>query len=123
MASQIKPVLPHMAVGAALGAASGYGESQRSNEPLRQRIEALEAQPDLGARDTMSLAQLRARHTVGEFTAKHPGVTTALGALGGAQLGRTMGPGIVDAARSGLASAKGMGQDVKELQTLFSGGA
>ncbi len=94
-----------------------------SNEPLRQKIEALEAHPDLSARDTMSLAQLRARHTIGEFTTKHPGVTAALGALGGAQFGRAAGPGIVDAARAGWAGAKGMQNDIGELRTLLSGGA
>jgi hypothetical protein len=90
-----------------------------SNDPLRQKIEALEANPDRGAKDTMNLAQLRGRLTIGEFTEKHPLVTAGMGALGGARFGATMGPGIVDAAQRGRTAAGGIGSNLK---TLFGGG-
>jgi hypothetical protein len=91
-----------------------------SNEPLRQKIEALEANPDRGAKDTMNLAQLRARYTIGEFEAKHPGVAAGLGALGGARLGLTKGPAYVAAVRSVPGKARDI---VGGLKDVFAKGA
>jgi hypothetical protein len=120
MASKYAPALPHAAIGAAMGAASGLAESKMSNEPLRQKIEALEGQPDHSASDAANLAQLRARLTLGEHAAKHPLSTVATGALSGGMLGATMGPGIVEMARQ---TPEALGHMAKNVKDLFQRGA
>jgi hypothetical protein len=68
----------------------------------------------------MNLAQLRARHTIGEFEAKHPGVAAGLGAIGGARLGMTKGPALA----ASMQSVPGKARDiVGNLKDVFSRGA
>jgi hypothetical protein len=120
MAAKVRPVLPHAAIGAAIGAGVGFGESQMSNEPMQQKIEALEAVPDRSLRQTMDLAQSRARHTLGTYAEEHPAVSTGMGALTGAMFGATQGPGIVAKAQKIPGVARDVGQGLKDL---FSRGA
>jgi hypothetical protein len=123
MAAKVAPVLPHAAIGAALGAGVGLGESQMSNEPMRQKIEELEAKPERGLRDTMDLAQARARHTLGTYAEEHPGVSTGMGALTGAMFGATAGPGIVAKAQKIPGVARDVGKNIKDFGDLFRRGA
>lgn len=109
------PTLPHAAIGAAMGAAGGLAESRMSNEPLRQKIEALQAQPDLDAKDTANLAQLQLRHTLGEYAHRHPVSSMGMGALAGGMFGASQGPGIVDAVREGRGLASDIGKNVKDF--------
>jgi hypothetical protein len=93
----------------------GLAEAKTSNEPLRQKIEALEAQPERGLRGTLDLAQARARHTVGEWAAEHPGAMVGAGALSGAMFGARKGPGIVNEANAWAGKAKNLGKNVSEI--------
>jgi hypothetical protein len=113
-------VLPHAAVGAGLGAGLGAAESYTSNEPLRQKVQGLEAQTDRGFGDTMNLAQSKARLTMGDFAQKHPKTMMGMGALAGAATGAAEGPGLVSAAREGAGHVKNIG---KHLKTLMKGAA
>jgi len=110
--------LPHAAAGAALGAGLGAGESFTSNEPLKQRIQGLEGKKERGLRDTLDLAQLRARHTVGEFAQEHPGAMMGAGALGGALLGAQHGPSLVDAAKQSVQQG---GDIAKKIKIMIQG--
>ena len=114
-AGRLLPVLPHAAVGAAVGAGMGAGEAYSSNEPLRQKIESLEAKPDRGYTDTMNLAQAKARHTVGEFAQDHPKTMMGMGAMGGALLGAQSGPGLVDSVRNSARSVADIGKHIKTI--------
>jgi hypothetical protein len=114
-AGRLLPVLPHAAVGAAVGAGMGAGEAYSSNEPLRQKIESLEAKPDRGYTDTMNLAQAKARHTVGEFAQDHPKTMMGMGAMGGALLGAQSGPGLVDSVRNSARSVANSGKLIKTI--------
>jgi hypothetical protein len=88
-----------------------------SNEPLRQSVSQLEAKPDRNYKDTLSLAQKRARLTVGEFAQAHPAASIGLGALGGASLGASRGPELIESLRRS-------GQHVKDIgKQLFQSGA
>jgi hypothetical protein len=115
MASKYKPALPHAAIGAAMGAMGGLAETRMSGEPVRQKIDALEAIPERGAGDTANLAQLRVRQTLDEHAKAHPLATIATGALGGGILGATQGPGIVEMARQAPEALRGAGKTVKDL--------
>lgn len=119
-AGALKSVLPHAAIGAGVGALGAYGMSQMSNDPLRKRVDELEAKPDRGAGDTMNLAQARGRLTVGEHESKHPFATAAIGALGGAALGATAGPRLAQQIPQGYAAARDIGKNIK---TMVSKGA
>jgi hypothetical protein len=110
-------VLPHAAIGAALGGVGGLGESQVNYEPLRAKADALEAQPDLSATDTAKLVGLRTLHTMGSFSNRHPMAAAGMGALTGGVFGATQGPGIVDAAREGGLEAGRIPKNVKDLFT------
>lgn len=112
--------LPHAAAGAAIGAGLGAGESFTSNEPLRQKVQQHEANPNRGLRDTMDLAQAKARLTMGEFAEQHPAAMMGAGALGGALLGAQHGPGVVDAVRQ---SGQQGGDIAKKIKLLITKGA
>jgi hypothetical protein len=86
-----------------------------SNEPMQQKIEALEANPDRGLRDTVDLAQARMRHTLGEYAGKHPLISAGMGALSGAALGATAGPGIVEKMQRVPGLVRDIGGNVKDL--------
>jgi hypothetical protein len=107
--------LPHAAVGAALGAGLGAGEAFTSNEPLRGEISALEANPNRNYKDTLGLAQRRARLTIGEFAEKHPAAMIGMGALGGGISGAQMGPSLVASAKNKAEHLKGIGSDIKTI--------
>ncbi len=107
--------LPHAAVGAALGAGLGAGEAFSSNEPLRGEIAALEANPNRNYKDTLGLAQRRARLTVGEFAEKHPAAMIGMGALSGGLSGAQMGPSLVASAKDKAEHLKGIGSDIKTI--------
>lgn len=94
--------LPYAAVGGAIGGVGGYVESQMSNDPLREKVRELEAVGDRSLGQTADLAQSRLRLTLGEYAEKHPGMSTALGALGGASAGANIGPQVVGAFRDHL---------------------
>ena len=112
---RVAPRLPHAAVGAAVGALGGGAESMMSNEPLRKKTQELEDKPDRGYGDTLNLAQHRARLAVGEFAEKHPAAMMGMGALGGAGLGFSGGPELVDAAREAGGHIKGIGKNMKDI--------
>jgi hypothetical protein len=114
---KVRAVAPHAALGAALGAGAGAVESRMSNEPLRQGVAALEAKPDRGYKDTLNLAQKRARLTVGDFVQKHPGMAVGLGALGGASLGASAGPGVVSSLKRSAGHIQGIGQELRNIQS------
>lgn len=103
-----------------MGAAGGLAESRMSNEPLRQKIEALEGQSNRSSSEAVDLAQLRARLVLGEHAAKHPLATMAAGALGGGMLGATEGPGIVEGVRQ---VPEALGHIGKNVKSLFKGAA
>jgi hypothetical protein len=98
-----------------MGAGMGLAEAKTSNEPLRQKIEALEAQPEHSLRDTLDLAQARARHTVGTWAEEHPKAMVGAGALTGALFGARKGPGIVSEARKWPAQAQAVSENVKDI--------
>lgn len=113
-------VLPHAAVGAGLGAALGAGEALTSNDPLRQKVQGLEAKGDRGLADTMDLAQSRARLTVGEFAEKHPAAMMGAGAVAGGLAGAFEGPGLVGSLRR---SGEHIGNIGKHIKTITKGAA
>jgi len=92
--------LPYAAGGAAIGGGLGLVESKMDNEPLREKVRALEAKEDRGFRDALNLAQARARLTMGEFAETHPKTTMGVSALGGAFVGATQGPESVRSIRN-----------------------
>jgi hypothetical protein len=110
---KVVPRLPYAAVGAGVGAGVGGVESQMSNEPLRKGVAELEAKPDRGYKDTLSLAQKRARLTIGEFAQAHPGTTVGLGALSGAALGYQKGPELVASLRRSGEHLKGIRDEMR----------
>lgn len=114
MRHQIVPVLPHAAIGAALGGLGGFAESQMSNEPLRQGIADLQAQPNKNLRDTVRLGQRQLRLGVGEWAAEHPGAAAAIGAFGGAVAGARHGPGIVEELRPAGGYLRDIGKNIKD---------
>lgn len=115
MGGKALAALPHAAAGAAIGAGMGAGEAFTSNEPLRQKVQQHEANPNRGLRDTMDLAQAKARLTVGEFGEKHPAAMMGAGALGGALLGAQHGPGVVNAVRESAQPASDIASKIKLL--------
>jgi hypothetical protein len=119
-ASKALAVLPHAAVGGVIGAGLGAGEVYTSNEPLRQKVQGLEAKKDRGFGDTMSLAQAKARLTIGEFAAEHPKTMMGMGALGGALIGAAEGPGLVSSVRR---SGEHVGNIARHVKTLMKGAA
>jgi hypothetical protein len=107
---------PHAAVGGLIGGGLGFAESQMSNEPLRQKVQELEAKgDDRSVGDAMSLALSRGRLTLGEHAEKHPAAATMAGALMGATTGARGGPAFVDALKSIGGDAKAIGRDTKTL--------
>jgi len=114
-AGQLKAVLPHAAVGAGIGAGIGAGESFTSNEPLKKKVQELEAKPDRGYGDALNLAQARARLTVGEFAKEHPAAMMGMGALGGGLTGALEGPDFVDSVRRSGKHISGVAKNVKDI--------
>jgi hypothetical protein len=110
-------VLPHAAAGAAMGGGLGYLESRADYDPLRQKVQELEATPDRGYRDALNLAQSRARLTMGEFANEHPGVSAGMGALGGALLGASNGPQVVGSLKR---SGEHVGSIARNLKDILS---
>lgn len=113
-ASKLRSVLPHAAVGGALGAGLGFAESQASNDPLRQKLQELESQgPPESLSGATNLAQLRARLTLGEFAENHPAAATLSGGMAGAVSGAQLGPSLVKAVREDI------GPDLKAIYTAI----
>lgn len=113
----IKAVLPHAAIGGLIGGGLGFAESQMSNEPLRQKVKKLESKGDRRSTgDAVNLAVSRGRLTLGEHAAKHPIVSTAMGALTGATTGARGGPAFVNALKSMKDDVGGMASDIKTIR-------
>ncbi|MHB8815788.1 MAG: hypothetical protein ACYDAE_21355 [Steroidobacteraceae bacterium] len=120
---KLVPRLPHAAVGAALGAGLGLAESRTDNEPLRQKVEGLEAKPDRGLGDTLNLAQSKGRLIVGDFAKKHPGMMAGAGALTGGMTGLSQGPEFVASLKRQAAHIPPMVRDVKTILGKNKGAA
>jgi hypothetical protein len=71
-----------------------------SGEGLKKHISELEANPNRGVRDTLDLAQGKARDTIGDFTRAHPGLAVGAGTLGGALMGGSQGPALVQSLKN-----------------------
>lgn len=120
---KLLPRLPHAAVGAGIGAGLGLAESHSNNEPLRQKVEGLEAKPDRGLGDTLNLAQSKGRLIIGDFAQKHPGVMAGAGALAGGMTGLSKGPEFVASLKRQAAHIPPMVQDVKTILGKNKGAA
>jgi hypothetical protein len=96
-------------VGALLGGSAGaIGtaiESKMSNDPLRQKVKALEAKERAGGGflNAMNLAQAKTRLAFGEFGERHPVAATAIGA----GMGALTGAGAAPHARELIEAIKG----------------
>lgn len=107
--------LPHAAVGAAVGGGLAGAEALSSNKSLQKKVEGLEAKENRGLRDTLDLAQSRARLGLGEYTKKHPVAAIGAGALMGGLTGATEGPGLVSAAKGLPGDLRQIGKNVKDI--------
>ncbi len=112
---RLLPRLPHAAVGAGIGAGLGYVESRGSNEPLRQKVEKLEAEPNRGLGATLNLAQSKGRLLLADFAKEHPGVAAGAGALTGAMTGLSTGPEFVASVKRQASHASGAWRDIKTI--------
>jgi len=100
--SVIRPRLPYMAAGAAMGAALPMIESHMGHDDLRKRVGDLQQKQDQGGGfgNALMLAQSKLRLAFGELSENHPGAASAMGGLVGGIAGGVQGPEIYRAAAS-----------------------
>lgn len=83
-------------LGGTVGGAGALVESKMSNDPLRAKVDKLDAVDKAGGGfgNALNLAQARARLALGELSERHPVGAVAMGAGLGALRGATAAPGI-----------------------------
>lgn len=106
---------PHAAVGAGALGLGTYAASQMSNDPLRKKVEKLEAVPDRTRAQAVELAMAQARLTLGEYAEKHPYQAAGSGALTGAAMGAMQGPALASELRDMGPVLKNMGRSLRSL--------
>jgi len=108
-ADRLGPRLPYGLAGAAVGGLGGLVESKMDYEPLRQKVQDLEARKnELTFAQSFDLMQKRLRLSAGEFAARNPVGSTIGGAVSGSIAGLSMGPEAGEGARVVLERAAGL---------------
>jgi hypothetical protein len=87
-----------------------------SNDPLRQKVQELQAVPDRTLAQAGDLSQAQTRLAIGEWEEKHPLQATALGALSGGTLMGSMAPAL---AHAGKSHASHFREELKDLGRIL----